>query len=211
MSIKGLDRDSRAALLISECQNGITNPKYNDSSLVGEVTRRDTIAKVAALAEAFRTRGLPVVHCHVSLPEDPDGWLVNCLLAKRLVGRLAVGSVEAASHDDLPVAPGDHVSMRHHGMSPFTNTGLDAVLRSHRIGTVVLAGVSTNVALFGASIEAIGLGYKVVLAEDCTAGGTAETHQLQITMHLPLLASIASSAEILAQLDANASQALTPA
>ena len=199
--IKGLEPGNRAALLISECQNGITNKRYNDSSLVGQVAERDTIRKVAALAAQFRARQLPVVHCHVTLPRNPDGWYVNCLLAKRLVGRLAAGSVEAASHDDLPVMAEDYVSERHHGMSPFTNTGLDAILRSHQIDTVVLSGVSTNVALFGASIEAVGLGYKVVLAEDCSAGGTAETHQIQISMHLPLLASISCAEEIVAALD----------
>lgn len=200
MSIRGLEDGNRAALLISECQNGIVNPRYVDNSLVQQVEARRTISKVAALADEFRRRRLPVIHCHVALPEDPDAWFVNCLLARRLVGRLTVGSPEAATHDDLPIGPRDYVSMRHHGMSPFTNTGLDAILRSNRIDTVVLSGVSTNVALFGASVEAIGLGYKAVLAEDCAAGGTAETHEIQITMHLPLLASISNAKDIVAAL-----------
>jgi len=32
----------------------------------------------------------------------------------------------------------------------------------------------------------------VILAEDCAAGGTAETHQMQITMHFPLIATVSS-------------------
>ena len=62
------------------------------------------------------------------------------------------------------------MSHRAHGMAPFTGTTLDATLRGYGIDTVVLSGVSTNIALFGAAIEAVGLGYSVVLAEDCTAG-----------------------------------------
>jgi nicotinamidase-related amidase len=64
------------------------------------------------------------------------------------------------------------------------------------IDTIVLCGVSTNIALQGAATEAVALGYSVVLAEDCTAGGTAETHRVQVTMHLPLLATISESASI---------------
>lgn len=63
---------------------------------------------------------------------------------------------------------------------------------------MVLAGVSTNVALFSAAVEAVALGYQVVLVEDCCAGGTAETHRIQATMHLPLLAGVTDAATVLA-------------
>ena len=74
------------------------------------------------------------------------------------------------------------------------------LLRTARIETVVFCGVSTNVALMGGSVEAVGHGYSVVIAEDCTAGATAETHEMQITMHLPLIATISSAADIIAAL-----------
>ena len=98
------------------------------------------------------------------------------------------------------VEPSDIISHRSHGMAPFTGTTLDATLRGYRIDTVVLSGVSTNIALPGAATEAVALGYSVVLAEDCTAGATPETHQLQITQHLPLLATITDSESLIASL-----------
>jgi len=48
--------------------------------------------------------------------------------------------------------------------------------------------------------EAVALGYSVVLAEDCTAGATPETHQMQITEHLPLLATITTAGSVIASL-----------
>jgi nicotinamidase-related amidase len=66
------------------------------------------------------------------------------------------------------------------------------------VETVVLAGISSNIALPGSATEAVGLGYTVVLAEDCTAGGTAETHRVQVSMHLPFLATVTDSESILA-------------
>jgi hypothetical protein len=41
-----------------------------------------------------------------------------------------------------------------------------------------------------------------VLAEDCAAGATAETHQMQITQHLPLLATVTDAESVIASLKA---------
>jgi nicotinamidase-related amidase len=196
--VKGLEPGKRAALLISECQNGIVAGGMSNSTLAAEVSKRGILPKIADLAEAFRAVGLPVMHCTITLPPDLKGWNVNCVLAARLAkeAKLIAGSEAAAVVPEIPVRHGDSVVERHHGMSPFTGTALDAELRRHRIDAVVLAGVSTNIALPGAATEAVGLGYHVILAEDCVAGGTAETHQIQITMHLPLIATISDSASV---------------
>jgi nicotinamidase-related amidase len=198
MTVRGLDRGQRSALVISECQNGITNSAYETSPLIDQVDQRGIIPKIDALAGAFRSAGLPVVHVTIAAPPGFVGFRVNCALAARLAktGKLVTGTPYAAVHDDLPLQDGDIVVERMHGMAPFTGTELDAVLRGHDVDTVVLAGVSTNIALPGAATEAIALGYEVVLVEDCTAGGTAESHQAQITFHLPLLTTISDSGAV---------------
>jgi nicotinamidase-related amidase len=47
---------------------------------------------------------------------------------------------------------------------------MDSILRSLGVKTVVLTGVSVNVALQGSTIEAINRGYQVVLPRDGIAG-----------------------------------------
>jgi nicotinamidase-related amidase len=198
-AVRGMEPDKKVALVVSEMQNGIVDPAYDDTTLAREAAARGIVGKVDALAAAFRAAGAPVVFCTIAAPNaEWTGFRVNCSLAARLRrdGRLVTDTRHAAVHDGLHVAPTDIVSHRSHGMAPFTGTSLDATLRAYDIDTVVLSGVSTNIALQGAATEAVALGYEVVLAEDCTAGGTAETHQVQITMHLPLLATIADSASI---------------
>ena len=202
--IQGLEQGRRPALLISEMQNGIANGAYTQSPLVEQVVSRGIVAKINAFAEGFRTAGYPVIHCIVSMRPGAVGWNRNCVLAARIEkgAYLTQGTPSAAIHDDVPVAAGDIVSERHHGMTAFTGTDLDATLRGLGVDTIVFAGVSTNVALMGGSCEAVGYGYQVVLAEDCTAGGTAETHHVQVTMHLPLIATISDSSSVLAALAA---------
>jgi nicotinamidase-related amidase len=207
MAVRGLEPGKRAALIVNEMQNGIANPAYDDSPLAGQVTGRGIVARINTLTAAFRAAGAPVIFAVIAA-ETPDwaGFRVNCALAARIrrKGLLVSGTEAGAIHDDLVVAPSDIVSRRSHGMAPFTGTALDATLRGYDVDTVVLAGVSTNIALAGACIEAVALGYSVVLAEDCAAGATPETHHMQVTMHLPLLATVTDAGSVTASLRAQA-------
>ncbi|HEX4091948.1 MAG TPA: cysteine hydrolase [Trebonia sp.] len=199
--VRGLEPGKRAALVVNEMQNAIANPAYVDTPLAGQVAARGIVARINALSAAFRAAGAPVIFATIAArTPDWDGFLVNCALAARIkrTGKLVVGTAGGALHDDLVVGPQDIVSHRSHGMAPFTGTTLDATLRGYRIDTVVLTGVSTNIALPGAATEAVGLGYSVVLAEDCAAGATPETHQFQISHHLPLLATITDAEAVIA-------------
>ena len=46
-----------------------------------------------------------------------------------------------------------------------------------------------------------------MLAEDCAAGATPETHQMQVTQHLPLLATVTDAESVIASLPASAAGA----
>jgi nicotinamidase-related amidase len=204
-AVRGLEPGKRAALVVNEVQNAITNPSYIDTPLAGQVAQRGIVARINTLAAGFRQAGAPVIFCTIAArTADFAGFRVNCALAAgiRRKGHLVAGTANAAVHDDLVVEPSDIVNHRAHGMAPFTGTTLDATLRGYGIDTVVLSGVSTNIALPGAATEAVALGYSVVLAEDCAAGATPETHQMQITMHLPLLATITDAESVIASLRA---------
>ena len=213
-AVRGLERGKRAALIVNEMQNAIANPAYIDTPLAGQVTERGIVDRINTLTAAFRAAGLPVIFCTIAArTADFDGFRVNCALAAgiRRKGHLVDGTANAAVHDGLVVEPTDIVCHRSHGMAPFTGTNLDATLRGYDIDTVVLSGVSTNIALPGAATEAVALGYNVVLAEDCTAGATTETHQMQVTMHLPLLATITGAASVMASLPRSQPRAAQPA
>jgi nicotinamidase-related amidase len=204
VAVRGLEKGQKAALLVSECQNNMTNtPAAHGPAPEGHhvgyyANQRNIIPKIDQLAAEFRELGLPVVFCTISALPGFAGFPVNCRLAATVAksGVLVKGSWAAKIDDRLEVAATDIISDRMHGMAPFTGTELDAILRGHQVETVVLAGISTNIALPGASTEAVGLGYTVVLAEDCTAGGTPQSHEMQISLHLPLLATISESAAI---------------
>jgi nicotinamidase-related amidase len=106
---------------------------------------------------------------------------------------LRAGLPGAGIHPLLAPKPSDYVVSRLGGVTSFHATELDAILRTYSVSTVILVGVSTNVALAGTTIEATNRGYNVVVPEDCTAGATDSAHGFMIREFFPLLATVTTS------------------
>ena len=94
--------------------------------------------------------------------------------------------------------PEDFVLPRYHGVSPFSGTTLDITLRNLGIRTIVATGVSINVGVFGLCLEAVNLGYRVILPVDCTTGFPADYAEAVIKNSLAQLCTITTSREIAA-------------
>ncbi|WP_073259730.1 isochorismatase family cysteine hydrolase [Cryptosporangium aurantiacum] len=196
MSVRGLDNGEHAALIINECQNSMVNPEIGGrDGLAGEAARRHLVPRLAELAQACREAGVLVVHTTIVPRRDYAGTMRNCLLLASLVkkGTVVAGSPAAQIHPDLAPQDGDVVSERVHGLSPFHSTELEPILRSRGVQTVMIAGVSTNIGVPGACLEAVNRGFNVVVPEDCTAGAWPEAHEFQVTHTLPLLATVTTS------------------
>jgi nicotinamidase-related amidase len=201
--VRGLGPGRRAALVVSECQRGVLDPALAVfPGLAEEAGRRGILARIAALAAAARAAGHPVVHVHVAHRPDFAGLAVTHPLAARIVreGRMVAGTPEVEAMPAAAPAPADHVSSRHSGMGMWYGTDLDAHLRNRRVETVVLCGVSTNVALFAGALGAVDRGYGAVLVEDASAGATAAAHEWMVANTLGLLATLASTDAVLAAL-----------
>jgi nicotinamidase-related amidase len=204
------------ALVISECQVGILDAERSVSSgLADQAASRGIVERIATLADAFRARGLPVVHCIIEHRPDQAGMLPNSYLGTMALRSrsMTAGTPDVAIPAPLGPASSDLISSRATGLTAFYGTDLDAMLRLHRVRTVVLVGVSTNVALPGLALEAVNRGYDVVLAEDCTAGSSAEAHAFFVQQQLKMLARVVTAEDVLARLPepAQPSQPVEPA
>jgi len=87
---------------------------------------------------------------------------------------------------------------RYHGVSPFSGTTLDITLRNLGIKTIIAAGVSVNLGVFGTCVEAVNLGYRVILPRDCVSGFPRDYADLVIRNSLAQLCTITTSAQIVA-------------
>jgi nicotinamidase-related amidase len=205
MSPRQLTAESlaNAALIVNECQIAMTDPGagHNDG-LAAEAASRDIINRIAALSKGFRAAGRPVFYTTIVPRKDYAGFNANCVLLGMLKkqGVVVAGSPVVALNPGLQPEDNDFVSERIHGLSPFHGTELEPTLRNMGVDTVVVTGVSTNIGVPGACLEAINRGFQVIVAEDCTAGAWPEAHEFQVTHTLPLLSTVVSSEDLLALL-----------
>jgi nicotinamidase-related amidase len=91
---------------------------------------------------------------------------------------------------EVGVEPDDLVLTRTHGLNPMAGTDLDPILRNLGITTVVVAGVSVNVAITNLVMDAVNLGYQVVLPRDAVCGLPADYADAVIDNTLRLLATV---------------------
>lgn len=195
----------KPALIVNECQLGVIDARHSGfPGLAEQVESRGIVAQIARLASAFRERGLPVIHVpvvhRVDFADIKANSLINALTLKHR--RMAAGSVEADYVEALRPQPQDIVIERPAGLIAFNATSLDATLRRMDVETVVMTGVSTNIAMPGNTMTAVDLGYHVVIPEDCIAGADAVTHTIIVEQQLRMLARITTADAVIAALAA---------
>ena len=103
---------------------------------------------------------------------------------------LLPGSDQVQVVPELGPEPADLVLSRLHGLNPMAGTDLDPVLRNLGVTTVVVTGVSVNVAVTNLVMDAVNLGYQVVLPRDAVCGIPAAYADSVIDNTLSLLATV---------------------
>jgi len=194
-----------AALVISECQQGILGDATSVTpGLARQAAERGIVARIAGLAEAFRAAALPVVHCHIEHRADLAGIRPNSLPAALTIKhrRMIAGTADTLPPPELAPRPEDHVSRRAVGLTAFYGTDLDATLRLRGVDTIVLTGVSTDVAIPGFALEAANRGYYVRIPADCVAGTSAGAHEFMMSGLLPAVSRITGSAAVRREISA---------
>lgn len=200
MAIRGLEPGKKVALLVNECQRGIVDPALSFlPGLPAQVAKRNMIGNITRLLQHFRTQGHPVFHLpFVARPDFADVIVNNMMLAMAAkTRRMVPGNPEADFMPGLEPKPGEYVINRTATLIAFNLTELDPTLRRLGVETVVLTGVSTNIAIAGNTMTAVDHGYNVVIPEDCIAAGDPDSHQMFVQHQLRLLATITDSATVI--------------
>lgn len=199
-ALADLLRPDRVAVVTSECQQGVVGEVAIFPELAAEA-RREALPNLVRLVTAAREVGATVVHALALRRDDDRGTNHNARLfavAGRASVRLTPGSEAAALVPDLAGDPRDMRSTRLHGIGPMAGTDLDALLRNVGASTLVVTGVSVNVAVTNLVMDAVNRGYDVVLPRDAVAGVPRDYADTVIDQTLSLLATITTTDEVLA-------------
>ena len=123
---------------------------------------------------------------------------------------LLTGTAATEIVPGLGARSSDPRSMRRHGVAPFVGTDLDATLRGLEARALIVAGVSINLGILGLCIEAVDLGYQVVVATDAVAGVPPDYAATVLATSVSLVASLATVDQIITALrDESAHGAVT--
>jgi nicotinamidase-related amidase len=194
MDLVDLVGAGQAAVVTMEIQRGVVGDLSTFPELADEVARTKMVDHAARLVAGARHVGVPVVHCTAGFRADRRGSAATAPLISAMLRRpdhLLEGTAAVELVPELGPEPGDLVSHRRHGVSPFIGTSLDATLRALGARTVVAAGVSINLGIIGLAVEAVNSGYRVVVASDAVAGVPADYAESVLRNTLSLVATLA--------------------
>ncbi|MFF5551882.1 cysteine hydrolase [Streptomyces olivaceoviridis] len=187
-------------LLTVECQQGVVGPDSALPELARAARSSGALHNVARLVAAAHETGVQVIHAVAERRPDGRGANRNARLfraAERLPVQQLTGSTAVRVAPPVEVAEQDFVVRRLHGLSPIHGTEVDALLRNLGCRTLIVSGVSANVAVPNAVFDAVNLGYTAVVPADAIAGVPADYTPALIRNTLALVATVATTDELL--------------
>jgi nicotinamidase-related amidase len=186
------------AIVTQECQGAVIGPNAGLAMLAQEA-RRVALPNITRLLPAARAAGVRVLHCVVQRRPDGLGSNHNAKIFSIGRGEVSIlpGTPGAAVLPELGPEPTDLVLSRWHGVGPMGGTDLDAVLRNLGVSTIVVVGVSLNIAIPNVVMDAVNAAYRVVVPRDAVAGIPTEYGNAIIDNTLSLLATITSTDDLI--------------
>jgi nicotinamidase-related amidase len=191
---------SVTAVVTSEVQNGVLGADTALPTLAEAA--RPVLPAIGRLVRGARDAGVQVVHCTVYRRSDAKGTNENARLFAGVRAdpshHLLPGSPQVEVMPEVGTEPEDMVLTRTHGLNPMAGTDLDPVLRNLGVRTIVVAGVSVNIAVTNLVMDAVNKGYQVVLPRDAVCGIPADYADAVIDNTLALLATVTTVDELAA-------------
>ena len=191
---------AHTAVVTSECQNSVLGVDALLPELAASAAS-NVIPNGARVCAAAREAGVSVVHCVAGRRTDDQGSNRNARLFAALLGsqvRNVIGTAATEVIDEFTADGSDLVLSRIHGLNPMSGTDLEPILRNLGVTTIVVLGVSVNVAITNLVMEAVNRGFQVVVVRDAVAGVPPSYAEAVIDNTLSYLATILTTQELLA-------------
>ena len=200
-------------LLLVDFQNALGNRELGLGRLLARQGRaseaeyryrrieKTAVPNAARLLGAFRERGLERLFLTVGSERADWSDLGGPLRELCRAVNSRVGESEHEILHALRPQDGEEV-LNKTSFSPFASTHVDELLRERGVGTLVLAGLTTNMCVEHTLRDAVDRGYACVLAEDACATDSVEMHEGTLRNVARLYGAVAATGELIAALGA---------
>jgi len=190
---------AHTAVVTSEIQQGVIGESAVLPHLANAVRESGAVTQIADVVRAARAAGARVVHGTAHFRGDRQGSNTNARLfavSKRSGVSMLEGSTASEVVPEVGIEPSDIVLPRMQGLNPMAGTELDAVLRNLGVSTIVIVGVSVNIAVQNLAYDAVNRGYQVVIPRDAVVGVPAEYADAVLDNSLSLVATLTTAADL---------------
>lgn len=169
------------------------------------VVRNRVLENTARVLTAARAAGLTVIHARIVFPRDYAGIEPITPLYRTVIdsGALQEGSEGVEVVDALAPHP-DDVVLDHLGTSAFVGGGLQQLLDSRGVTTLVTTGVATNVIVEGTARDAGNRGFRTFVLSDCCSAADPATHESSLATLAMLTSGVTTSDDFLSAIGVTA-------
>ena len=193
----------RTALLVIDMQSTFCAPGGPAEVAVA----RTIVEPINNLTAQLRPLGVAVIwvlHANNRVGDKSDWELFFNYIVADEVRQRTIDSLSPDRQDvwsDLVVAPKDHIVIKNR-YSAFISgsSGLERVLRSTGVDTVLIAGTKTNVCCESTARDAMMLDFKTVMVEDCCAALSDDEHRAALENIIQQFGDVMTSEEVVALL-----------
>jgi len=180
-------------LIIQDMQNDvmIDGGAFAESGAPEHAKEQNVVENIKALAETFRSKGIPVLHVWYIVEDGAPGLKLNAGLFQGVkeTGGLVRGSWGAAPAEGLEPQEGDFVieKMR---MNAWEGTRLESLLKGLGRDTVIVTGAWTNMSVEHTARTGADKGYYMIVPEDGCSTMNADWHNASINFALQNVSTV---------------------
>ena len=163
----------KPALVVIDLIDAFTDPGSNLGSDVSDVLDR-----TERLLTAFRDQGLPRYFTTVAYEESygDAGMFIEKVPAMR---ELELGTERVAVDDQVAPVDDERVILKKYA-SAFFGTDLETELTTHRVDTLVLAGVTTSGCIRATAVDSLQHGYRTIVPADAVGDRAEGPHKANL-------------------------------
>lgn len=203
MQLADLVVPESTVVLTQECQKGVIGDLSLLPALAESAKEIGLVENVNRLVTTGRAAGCGILHCIAATRDDRRGASTNAPLFRGTArsaadgpGPMSPGGPGTELMDGIEAADSDLFSTRIGGLSPVNGTDVPTLLRNLGAKTVVIAGVSTNVAIPNATLDCVNFGFNVVIPRDAITGYPVDYTDVIVKNTLSLVAKITTTDEL---------------
>ncbi|NRG31505.1 cysteine hydrolase family protein [Niallia circulans] len=185
----------KTAVIVVDVQNDYCHPDGAISrSGINVSSVKQIIPNLHFVLEAARERSIPIIFLQTNHEKatDSEVWLSRFPDGINPICR--TGSWGA---DFYEVSPGSNdIVVKKHRYSGFVHTRLESILKTLKIETLIMTGVSTNLCVESTAREGFMLDYHIVLLKDACAAFSQAEHDMTLKTVDTYFGMVTDSSEI---------------